>query len=126
MFRPSDQRRVQAELDAMLPAPYEAVVTLADERRKMYVTIADPDDPDINVAACLWVFDPSRKLEKQPSDEELKAVVGNLTIICEAYPEAKIANEQDLAARVARQEANLEARAAAAAAAAAEAEAAKE
>lgn len=111
MFRPSDHRRVQAELDALLPAPYEAEVTLADERQAMNVLIRDPDEPGLTVAACTWRFDPARKNEKQPSPEELAAVVQNLAIICEAYPEAKAANQADYEARVARQEANLEARA---------------
>lgn len=83
MFRPSDQRRVQAACDAGLPPPYEARVTLSDDRLTLSVAITDPDDEALPVAQASWIYEPLLKYrEKQPSDEEVAQIVTSLAQAC--------------------------------------------
>lgn len=110
MFRPSDQRRVQASFDAALPAPYEAQVTLLDERRSLAVTIMDPDEPSLPVANAVWWYDPALKNAKQPADAEIAAISAQMQRDCEEYPARKAAEALELAERMQRQQANAEAR----------------
>ena len=110
MFRPSDERRVQALFDVELPPPYEATISLRDERRELWVTVTDPDDSTRTVVMCAWVYDERRKLEKQPSEAELSEKAARFVEICNAYPFYKAAEAAEQAERQARQAANLEAR----------------
>lgn len=110
MFRPSDVRRVQAAFDAAIPAPYEAEVTLADGRMTMNAIVMDPDDPALPVVRTSWPYEAGKRLVKQPSDAELAVISTEFIAACTAYPEAKAANEAQLAERVARQETHAAAR----------------
>lgn len=94
MFRPSDERRVQAVLDATLPAPFEATLTLTDQRRTMTVTILDPDDAALTVASAVWWFDDRVKGRAQPSPAELTSIADSFALICNDYPAKKAAEAQ--------------------------------
>ena len=50
MFRPSDERRVQAHFDSILPAPYEAEISMSADRTQMTVRVMDPDDAEAAAA----------------------------------------------------------------------------
>lgn len=85
MFRPSDQRRVQAAFDAALPAPYEAFVKLEADRTVMRVSVPDPDNELLPVAQAVWTYDASVKDRKQPTDEELAQIGARFAVICAEY-----------------------------------------
>jgi hypothetical protein len=110
MFRPSDERRVQAMFERLLPAPYEADTYLEEGRTVLRVEVLDPDDQTLTVASGLWTYDPDIKHKKQPTDEELEDIALRVTAICLRYPARKAADAAEKAAREARQAANLEAR----------------
>lgn len=90
MFRPSDERRVQAAFDAGLDAPYEAELLLEDGRRTMRVRVMDPDNQEIPVAQAIWWHDPAApKTRRQPDDGEVARLVTEFNGICAAYTAAK-------------------------------------
>lgn len=91
MFRPSDQRRVQAHFDGVLPAPYEAEILLEDERLTLRARVMDPDDQSMPVVQAIWSYDtlPTRRNQKQPLDEELAVIGTEFIAACNAYTAAK-------------------------------------
>lgn len=117
MFRPADQRRVQAAFDEGLDPPYDAQIQLENMRRTMRVVIMDPDDASLPVAQAVWWFDDmALKGVKQPSDTEIAAIIDRMKRICSDYPAFKLASLAEKAERDARLAANLAAREADAAA----------
>lgn len=111
MFRPSDERRVQKAFDETLTPPYEAEIQLEDGRKTMRVVIMDPDDPSLPVAQAVWWFDDSAlKGRKQPADEEISLIAGQMNGVCADYPARKEIEAIEKAEREARQAANLAAR----------------
>lgn len=111
MFRPSDVRRVQAEFDDTLEAPFEAQVQLENKRMTMRVVIMDPDDESLPVGQAVWWFDENiPRNVKQPSLEEVKLIRAQLNRVCIDYPARKAAEAVEKAEREARQAANMAAR----------------
>lgn len=91
MFRPSDQRRVQAHFDTVLPAPYEAEILLEDDRLTLRARVMDPDDQNLPVVQAIWGYDtlPTRRGQKQPADDELAVIGADFIAACNAYTAAK-------------------------------------
>ena len=110
MFRPSDERRIQAILDALIPPPYEAELSLEDERKTLRVVIADPDDAGLIVAQAVWTYDEKAIEQRQPRDGDLEATLHSLQAACAGYPAKKAADAAEQAERQAREAANLAAR----------------
>lgn len=110
MFRPSDERRVQAALDRLLPAPYEADIYVEEQRTVLRVEVLDPDDPSLPVANARWTYDPQITYRKQPDDAEIVEIAASIVEVCHRWPEDKTRNAAEKAAREARHAASLEAR----------------
>lgn len=91
MFRPSDERRVQAHFDSILPAPYEAEISMSADRTQMTVRVMDPDDATLPVVQAIWAYEtlPSMRGQKQPLDAELDTVGEGFIAACNAYTAAK-------------------------------------
>lgn len=104
MFRPSDERRVQAAFDTDLLPPYEAAITMEDNRKSMRVVVADPDDQKLTVAQAIWWFDDrAPRSAKQPADDEIGTIVAAFMVACSEYPDKKAADAAAQAEKEARQ-----------------------
>lgn len=112
MFRPSDARRVQAAFDTDLLPPYEAELTIEDDRKTLRVVVKDPDDPALTVAQAVWWHDPKAVHTKQPADGELGVIVHAIMVACSEYPAKKAADAEAQAEKEARQAALAAAKAA--------------
>lgn len=110
MFRPSDERRVQAAFDRLLPAPFEADIYVEEQRTVLRVEVLDPDDPSLPVASARWTYDAQITYRKQPSDDEIEEIAASIVEACNRWPEDKARNAAEKAAREARQAAHLDAR----------------
>lgn len=89
MFRPSDVRRVQQAFDTDILPPYEAAVTLSEDRLTLTVAIADPDDATLPVGQASWTYDEAFRYRQQPTNEELAHIVTQMVLICSDYTAAK-------------------------------------
>jgi uncharacterized protein YcfL len=90
MFRPSDQRRVQAAFDAAIEAPYEVTITLEDNRMTMRAQVMDPDNAAIPVVQAIWWYDPAGlKNRPQPSNDEVARIAAEFNTACQAYTAAQ-------------------------------------
>lgn len=89
MFRPSDVRRVQQAFDTDIIPPYEAAVTLSEDRLTLTVAIADPDDAALPVAQASWTYDEAFRYRQQPTSDELAQIVAQFIVICSDYTAAK-------------------------------------
>lgn len=104
MFRPSDQRRVQAAFDAGLPAPYEAEITLAQGRKVMRCEVRDPENDQLVVVQAEWWYDErAPRTVQQPAKDEIAAVTYAFIQLCEQYPARKATEAAQQAEKEARQ-----------------------
>lgn len=86
MFLPSDKRRVQAAFDAKMPEPFEATVTLEEERAAMRVVVLDPDNDQLVVAQAMWWYEEPRTPGKvQPANAEVDSIAAAFVQICSEY-----------------------------------------
>lgn len=86
-FRILDQRRVQAAFDAVLPPPYDPVVTLTGNNEVLAVRVMDPERPELTVASCEWRHDGSKLMarKEQPSSAEVTEIASTFVGICAEY-----------------------------------------
>jgi hypothetical protein len=84
-FRTSDIRRAQAAFDAALEETvYEAEIALTNGNNAMSVTVVDPNDFDMVVAACRFDYQVGVRTA-QPSAGELSRIATDFATICAAY-----------------------------------------
>lgn len=84
-FRTSDKNRVQMALDAALPSPYEAIVTLEDGRRTIKAIVPDPDNDTLTVTQASWAFEAGLSTQMQPSESDLNYTVARMAVHCGNY-----------------------------------------
>lgn len=86
-FRILDQRRVQAAFDAVVPPPYDPVVTLTANNEALAVRVMDPARPDLTVASCEWRHDGSNLMarQEQPPRSEVEEIAATFVTICAEY-----------------------------------------
>jgi hypothetical protein len=91
MFRPADQRNVQAAMDAALPLPFQAEIELLNDRMTMRVFVTDPDSAAMPVAQAVWDYDTSKAAngKAQPREAELAGVTAQFVTACQTYAAAK-------------------------------------
>lgn len=90
-FRGADLRRVQKTFDDALEAPYDAEVKLAEGSMVIMVTVRDPENNELTVAACRLEFDSDPKINKtkpQPWEDETKRIVADFVDCCRKYQPA--------------------------------------
>jgi hypothetical protein len=87
MFRPADQRHVQAAMDAALPPPFQAEIELLYSRTGMRAFVTDPDNHAMPVAQVTWDYDTSKAMngKAQPREAELAYVISQFVTACQAY-----------------------------------------
>jgi hypothetical protein len=87
MFRPADQRTVQAAMDAALPQPFQAEIELMEGRSRMRVFVADPDNHAMPVAQVTWDYYTFKTMngKPQPREGELAYVISQFVAACQAY-----------------------------------------
>lgn len=97
-FLAADVKRVaDAFTNAMGPLGFTAKVTFSEDSQRIGVQVVDPEDPTLNVAACVFTYqppknlNPSRRIKRpaQPAQDEIDRIAGEFAAICKTYPADK-------------------------------------
>lgn len=93
-FKNSDRNRVATAMEALLPHPYEATVTIEDDRQTLRVLINCPDT-DLPVGGATWNYDERAPIEwLQPQSGEIAPIAKDLVKICQDWPSVREAEAQ--------------------------------
>lgn len=90
IFKSGDLYRARQALDSAVLHPYATEISLIDGGASMAITVADPDEPHLNVIAtrldyvpeALW---PIGVIVVQPSPDQLAKIARDFSYVCASY-----------------------------------------